>query len=226
MRNRFIYILLAAAAMLLSCQKPELTGQDAKPVQGIEVGNEATISFSALVPGDPDTKAMTETPTDLVSMHLVIFDGNGMYVETREAKKGAAKTHDGHNYETTFEVTLTVTDQPRVIHFIANCPVEQIIYGHEASIIGNMYTTKAGYTPQKDGDPSATESETSYWARVEVPYILVEETSEGSGKYRPVPGIIGSFQCVPMLRNYAQVIVRDSENTTEFVPFFFPLLNN
>lgn len=225
MRNRFIYILLAASAMLLSCQKPELTGQDAKPVQGIEVGNEATISFSALVPGDPDTKAMTETPTDLVSMHLVIFDGNGMYVETREAKKGAAKTHDGHNYETTFEVTLTVTDQPRVIHFIANCPVEQIIYGHEASIIGNMYTTKAGYTPQKDGDPSATESETSYWARVEVPYILVEETSEGSGKYRPVPGIIGSFQCVPMLRNYAQVIVRDSENTTEFEYLGFTLYN-
>lgn len=225
MRKTIIYILLAAATMLFSCQKPELTGQDAKPVQGMEVGNEATISFSALVPGDSDTKAMTETPTDLVSMHLVIFDGNGMYVETREAKKGAAKTHDGHNYETTFEVTLTVTDQPRFIHFIANCPVEQIIYGHEASIIGNMYTTKVGYTPQKDDDPSATESETSYWARVEVPYILVEETSEGSGKYRPVPGIIGSFQCVPMLRNYAQVIVKDGSNTTEFDFIGFTLYN-
>ena len=225
MRKIIIYIFLAVTAMLFSCQKPELTDLEIKPVQGTEVGNEATISFSALVPGDPDTKAMTETPTDLVSMHLVIFDGNGMYVETREAKKGAAKTHDGHNYETTFEVTLTVTDQPRIIHFIANCPVEQIIYGHEASIIGNMYTTKAGYTPQKDDDPSATESETSYWARVEVPYILVEETSEGSGKYRPVPGIIGSFQCVPMLRNYAQVIVKDGSNTTEFDFIGFTLYN-
>ena len=225
MRKIIIYIFLGVTAMLFSCQKPELTDLEIKPVQGTEVGNEATISFSALVPGDPDTKAMTETPTDLVSMHLVIFDGNGMYVETREAKKGAAKTHDGHNYETTFEVTLTVTDQPRFIHFIANCPVEQIIYGHEASIIGNMYTTKAGYTPQKDDDPSATESETSYWARVEVPYILVEETSEGSGKYRPVPGIIGSFQCVPMLRNYAQVIVKDGSNTTEFDFIGFTLYN-
>ena len=221
MKTKFIYIILAATAMLFSCQKPELTEQEMQPVQGVEVGNEATISFTALVPGNPDTKAMTETPTDdLVSMHLVIFDGNGMYVETREAKKGSAKTHDGHNYETTFEVTLTVTDQPRIIHFIANCPVEQILYGHEASIIGNMYTTKANYVEE-----DRTEHETAYWARVEVPYILVEETSVGSGKYRPIPGILGSFQCVPMLRNYAQVIVKDSENTTEFEYLGFTIYN-
>ena len=220
MKTKFIYIILAATAMLFSCQKPELTEQEMQPVQGVEVGNEATISFTALVPGNPDTKAMTETPTDLVSMHLVIFDGNGMYVETREAMKGSAKTHDGHNYETTFEVTLTVTDQPRIIHFIANCPVEQILYGHEASIIGNMYTTKANYVEE-----DRTEHETAYWARVEVPYILVEETSVGSGKYRPIPGILGSFQCVPMLRNYAQVIVKDSENTTEFEYLGFTLYN-
>ena len=220
MRKNIIYILLAATAMLFSCQKPELTEQEMQPAQGVEVGNEATISFTALVPGNPDTKAMTETPTDLVTMHLVIFDGNGMYVETREAKKGSAKTHDGHNYETTFEVTLTVTDQPRIIHFIANCPVEQILYGHEASIIGNMYTTKANYVEE-----DRTEHETAYWARVEVPYILVEETSVGSGKYRPIPGILGSFQCVPMLRNYAQVIVKDSENTTEFEYLGFTLYN-
>ena len=220
MKTKFIYIILAATAMLFSCQKPELTEQEVQPVQGVEVGNEATISFTALVPGNPDTKAMTETPTDLGTMHLVIFDGNGMYVETREAKKGSAKTHDGHNYETTFEVTLTVTDQPRIIHFIANCPVEQILYGHEASIIGNMYTTKANYVEE-----DRTEHETAYWARVEVPYILVEETSVGSGKYRPIPGILGSFQCVPMLRNYAQVIVKDSENTTEFEYLGFTLYN-
>ena len=220
MRKNIIYILLAATAMLFSCQKPELNEQEKQPVQGVEVGNEATISFTALVPGNPDTKAMTETPTDLGTMHLVIFDGNGMYVETREAKKGSAKTHDGHNYETTFEVTLTVTDQPRIIHFIANCPMEQILYGHEASIIGNMYTTKANYVEE-----DRTEHETAYWARVEVPYILVEETSVGSGKYRPIPGILGSFQCVPMLRNYAQVIVKDSENTTEFEYLGFTLYN-
>ena len=220
MRKNIIYIILAATAMLFSCQKPELTEQEVQPVQGVEVGNEATISFTALVPGNPDTKAMTETPTDLVTMHLVIFDGNGMYIETREAKKGSAKTHDGHNYETTFEVTLTVTDQPRIIHFIANCPVEQILYGHEASIIGNMYTTKANYVEE-----DRTVHETAYWARIEVPYILVEETAVGSGKYRPIPGILGSFQCVPMLRNYAQVIVKDSENTTEFEYLGFTLYN-
>lgn len=220
MRTKFIYILLLAAGLMFSCQKSEMSEPE-QPVQGMEVGNEATISFSAIIPGNPETKAMTQNPTDLEAMHLVVFDGNGMYVETKEAKIGSAVTHDGHNYETTFEVTLTVTDQPRFIHFIANCPVEQIIYGHEASIIGNMFTTKPNYQNEED----RTEHETAYWARIEVPYILVEETSEGSGKYRPVPGIIGSFKCIPMLRNYAQIVVKDSDKTTEFEYLGFTLYN-
>ena len=220
MRKNIIYIFLAVIGILFSCQKQEMSEHNVQRDQGVEVGNEATITFSAIVPGNPETKSMTENPTDLSTMHLIIFDGNGMYVETRQANIGSAKTHDGHNYETTFDVTLTVTDQPRIIHFIANCPVEQILYGHEASIIGNMYTTKANYT-----DEDRTQYETAYWARVEVPYILVEETSEGSGKYHPVPGIIGSFQCIPMLRNYAQVVVKDGSNTTEFELLGYTLYN-
>ena len=219
MRTKFIYILLLVAGFLFSCQKSEFAERE-KPVQGMEVGNEATISFSAIVPGNPETKAMSETPTDLETMHLVVFDGNGMYVETKEAEIKSAKTHDGHNYETSFEVTLTVTDQPRIIHFIANCPVEQILYGHEASIIGNMYTTKSNYN-----EDDKTDYETAYWARIKVPYILVEETAQGSGKYKPVPGIIGSFKCIPMLRNYAQVVVKDGSNTTEFELLGFTLYN-
>lgn len=203
MRKNIIYILLALAGMMFSCQKVELIEDQVKnPGEGVY--GEAKISFSALLPSAPETKAMGDTPdTDIKSMHLVIFDENGMLVETREATIGDARDHGEHLYERYFEVTLTVTDQPRIIHFIANCPVDQIAYGHEASIIGNLYVTKGEAI------------ETAYWARAEVPYILVDETENADGTitYRPESNIIDKFQCVPMLRNYAQVTVIDNTNT-------------
>lgn len=200
-------MLLALAGMMFSCQKVELIEDQVKnPGEGVY--GEAKISFSALLPSSPETKAMGDAPdTDIKSMHLVIFDENGMLVETREAIIGDAKDHGEHLYERYFEVTLTVTDQPRIIHFIANCPVDQIAYGHEASIIGNLYVTKG------------ESIETAYWARTEVPYILVDETenADGTTTYRPESNIIGKFQCVPMLRNYAQVTVKDG--TADDDPF-------
>ena len=211
-------MILAMAAMLFSCQKPELTGPDAdlKPDNG--VSGEVKVSFTAMLPSAPQTKAMGEDPTsDIESMHLVIFDGNGMYVETREATfVGDYGTHDSHLYEREFEVTLTVTDQPRIIHFIANCPIGQIVYGHEASIIGNMYV-------EKDDDPDTPE--TAYWARIEVPYILVQEVenADGTTKYVPEANILPKFQHIPMLRNYAQVVVKNgtNKNANQTSPFEF-----
>ena len=211
-------MILAMAAMLFSCQKPELTEPDTDLKPGEVVSGEVKVSFTAMLPSAPQTKAMGEDPTsDIESMHLVIFDGNGMYVETREATfVGDYGTHDSHHYEREFEVTLTVTDQPRIIHFIANCPIGQIVYGHEASIIGNMYV-------EKDDDPDTPE--TAYWARIEVPYILVQEVenADGTTKYVPEANILPKFQHIPMLRNYAQVVVKNgtNKNANQTSPFEF-----
>ena len=222
-------MILAMAAMLFSCQKSELTepGADIKPEDG--VFGEVKVSFTAMLPSAPQTKAMGEDPnSDIKSMHLVIFDGNGMYVETRQANLLTGDlTHNSelldrynnpipHLYEREFEVTLTVTDQPRIIHFIANCPVEQIVYGHEASIIGNMYV-------KKDDDPDTPE--TAYWARIKIPYILAQEVEnpDGTKKYIPESNILPKFQHIPMLRNYAQVVVKDGtdDNPNQTSPFEF-----
>lgn len=218
--------------MLFSCQRIELPEQTPVLRPGEGVYGEAKISFSALLPTPPQTKAMGEDPTsDIESMHLVIFDGNGMYVETREATiLPGDLTHNSdlvdkngepipHLYEREFEVTLRATDQPRIIHFIANCPVEQIVYGHEASIIGNMYV-------EKDDDPDTPE--TAYWARAEVPYILVQEVQNENGtkKYIPEEHIRSKFQHIPMLRNYAQVVVKDgTDDTSPFELIGFTLYN-
>lgn len=222
-------MILVMLAMMFSCQKPELTGPDTdlKPVGG--VCGEVKVTFSAVLPSAPQTRAMGEDPNiDIESMHLVIFDGNGMYVETREATRLPGDlTHNSdlndkygnpvpHLYEREFEVTLTVTDQPRIIHFIANCPIGQIAYGHEASIIGNMYV-------EKDADPNTPE--TAYWARADLPYILVQEVenADGTKKYIPEDHILSKFQHIPMLRNYAQVVVKNgtTNNPNQTSPFEF-----
>ena len=83
-RQNFIYMIMAFAMLLFSCQRIELI--EMAPVPGEDVHGEVTVSFSALVPSQPATKAMGDDPVDdMQTMHLVVFDEDGMYVETREA---------------------------------------------------------------------------------------------------------------------------------------------
>ena len=223
-------MLLAALGLVFSCQRVELPEEDVvtSPEEG--VFGKATISFSAMLPSIPQTKAMGDDPlgssnNDIKSMHLVIFDANGMLVETCEAELAkTSETHgnvstgkqdkDGndittdHLYETEFTVTVTMTDQPRTIHFIANCPVDQVIYGHETSVIGNMYVGK-------DEDPGTPE--TAYWARVKVSDLIIEDAETDNPHFKN-EDVANAFRCVPMLRNFAQITVIDTESEKITVP--------
>jgi hypothetical protein len=239
MRKKYIYMILAVMGMMFSCQRIDMPEDNPGLEPGGEINGEVTITFSAQIPIPVQTKAMGDDPFmtdadgslvkgDLQTMHLVVFDENGMLVETREATilTPVEGSHETGRYdkedpvilpEAQFEVTLTVTDQPRIIHFIANCPVEQISYGHESSIIANMFVTKA----ESEEDPK-TEFETSYWGRVEFPYILVEEKKDADGKflgYIPHNSIIQKFQCIPMIRNFAQIVVRNSAENFDLEAF-------
>ena len=223
-------MLLAVLGTVFSCQRVELPEEDvpSSPEEG--VFGKATISFSTMLPSTPETKVMGDDPlgsqnNDIESMYLVIFDENGMLVETCEAKlAGVSGTHDTeistgkqdgngddityqHLYETEFTVTVTMTDQPRIIHFIANCPVDQVLYGHETSVIGNMYVEK---------DKDAGTPETAYWARIEVSDLIIEDAEENP--HFKNEDVANAFKCVPMLRNFAQITVVDTESEKITVP--------
>ena len=223
-------MLLAVLGTVFSCQRVELPEEDIPSTPEAGVFGKATISFSAMLPSTPETKVMGDEPlgsenNDIESMYLVIFDENGMLVETCEAKlEGVSDTHDTeistgkqdengddityqHLYETEFTVTVTMTDQPRIIHFIANCPVDQVLYGHETSVIGNMYVEK---------DKDAGTPETAYWARIEVPDLIIEDAEENP--HFKNEDVANAFKCVPMLRNFAQITVVDTESEKITVP--------
>ena len=85
-------------------------------------------------------------------MYVIVFDENGYYIDAHEATLlDAVADHNSHKYERAFKVTLRKTEKERIIHFIANCPVDQIHYGHESDIISNLYVTRG------------SQMETAYW---------------------------------------------------------------
>lgn len=216
MRRLYTYMLLLLA-LAISCQRIDLPEESPTDKPACAIGGKATITFSTDNLQDVPTKAIIDPSVDVETMHLVLFDENGMLVEVCEAIKLGSSNHDNHTGGHSYTVTLTVTDKPRKIHFIANCPLDQIVYGHESSIIGNMYV-------DKNDREHKTTYETSYWARIEVPYILVEEKEETleDGTKRIVVSLHSSikdkFEHVPLLRNYAMLTVENkiTDNTFRF----------
>lgn len=214
-------MLLMALGMIFSCQRVELPEEEVTESSDSKVFGEATIRFGTLLPSSPQTKALGDAPfgegdqpDDIKSLYLVIFDANGMLVESRPAHILSQQTHDGHPYESEYEVTLTMSDQPRIIHFIANCPVEQIAYGHETSIIGNMYV-------EKDKDPGTPE--TAYWARITVDDLIIEDAHTDNPHFAN-EDVAAAFSCVPLLRNFSQIsVLHDDEHisTPENVTFTY-----
>lgn len=185
--------------LLASCQEPELLE---RPVCGDSEGM-VEVTFSVLMPDDAlATKTFGESPaTDIDSMHVVVFDENGYYIDVHKATLlDPAADHNTHKNERAFKVTLRKTEKERIIHFIANCPVDQIHYGHESDIISNLYVSRGSQT------------ETAYWYRTEVWYIKTKE--ENSNVL--VDEVADKFKCVPLLRNYASITVLDGVNDNVF----------
>ena len=221
MRRIYTYILaLALLALGVACQRanlPEDTpiNQPAELPTGA-IGSKATISFTTADLTGADTRAVVDPTIDVETLHLIVFDENGMLVEVCEAIPGSSSDHvdpdtgETHTGGRHYTVTLTVTDKPRIIHYVANCPVDQVVYGHETSIIGNMYVDRT----RTSGDYN-TEYEVAYWARIRVPYILIEEeTVNGTTVISLVDEIEPLFNHVALLRNFAEITVTDQTDDT------------
>ena len=227
MRRIYIYILVLLA-LSVACQRVDLP-DNSLPVQVPTgaIGSKATITFSTANVTGPETRFDVNPREDVQTLHLIVFDEDGMLVEVCKATELGSSDHDGHTGGRHYTVTLTLTDKPRIIHYVANCPVDQVVYGHETSVIGNMYVDRNVLEEHR------TEFESSYWAKIEVPFILVEEVEKekGDGTKETVislhADIIDKFKHVPLLRNFAEISVCDeTDNTFLFEGFtVYNLLN-
>ena len=219
MKRVFTYIL-ALLALSIACQRVDLPENQPAELPTGAVGSKATITFSTADVTGPETRGIVDAKVEIETLHLIVFDENGMLVEVCKAKEHGSSDQGGKLYS----VTLTVTDKPRIIHYMANCPVDQVVYGHETSIIGNMFVDR------NDWEGHQTDYEVSYWARIEVPHILVkEEKVEQDGNEKIVVSladdIIDKFMNVPLLRNYAEITVTQDENNKTFKVLGFTVYN-
>ena len=230
MRRIYTYILVLLA-LSVACQRIDLpvdslVNQPAELPTGV-IGSKATITFSTADLMEAETRGVVDPNVEVNTLHLIVFDENGMLVEVCQATELGSSDHDGHEGGRHYTVTLTLTDEPRIIHYVANCPVDQVEYGHETSVIGNMFVDRNG------SEGAQTEYETSYWARIKVPFIHVVENevvqSDGTKKIVVSlhSSIVDKFMHVPLLRNYAEITVTDStDNTFIFEGFtVYNLLN-
>ncbi len=209
MKKIFLYIF-SLLWLMASCQQPELIDLPA----GGDSEGEVEVTFSVLMPdGDEATKGLGDDPSDdIKSLHLVVFDENGYYIETCEAVWDPSNTQEcDHENEQSFKVTLRKTEKERIIHFIANCPVDQIHYGHESDIISNLYVARG------------SDKETAYWYRTQVWYIKTKEKVNPADPEVLVDEIAEKFRCVPLLRNYASIIVKNE--SADFVMESYAVYN-
>ena len=210
MKKIFTYIF-SLLWMMASCQQPELLDL----AEGGDSEGLVEVTFSVLMPEDAlATKAFGEsTATAIKTLDLIVFDENGYYIDTQPATliEGGVSNHNSHKNEHSFKVTLRKTEKERIIHFIANCPVDQIHYGHESDIISNLYVTRG------------SDKETAYWYRTQVWYIKTKEKANSSDPDVLVDEVANKFKCVPLLRNYASITVED--NSSDFVMESYAVYN-
>lgn len=179
-------LVLLASACTLDQYQPETSGDGSDKV---------VMSFSVSVPeAQSMTRAMADEPA-LGTMHAIVFDRNGFLVEYVEATSLEIPTENATDYK--FSIALTISDTPRRVHFVGNCP-DTPKFGMESEVMAALQTS--GKTD-------------AYWYRVEVPAIKAATT--GEGPFAPAQETIDAFGKILLTRNFAKVVVESK--TDDFI---------
>jgi hypothetical protein len=159
----------------------------------------------------PQTKALSELPTDLETIHVAVFGRSGYLKEYIQAEPvgGTAVTngdkddieHDRYH----FTVLLPVSENSqRRIHIIGNGPAS-LDYGQETDLLPNLLspTDKGSYWQSfvVDGIKAARDPVTGKFLKDGIP----QET--GVGTFDPHPETIAYFQNIALIRNFAQIVI-------------------
>lgn len=201
----FKYISMVAALVLAAgCSDERLDG----PNGPVDEGDMLTLNLSVNIGemGTASTRAFGNTP-DYEGLHLYVaeFDDKGgpldgnVLTNVYDAEEETLNS-DGDIH---FKLTVTKSDQPKVLHLIAvpNDLKLDIPYGLEGQVIPSL-TVEGG----KD----------AYWARVPLPKGYGSEQKDGDLlKWQTDPNLQGYLTHVPMLRNFAKVSMTDKDVPTD-----------
>ena len=202
----YIFTLL----MTVACVNGPLEDVDS----ALQTGDpKVEIDFTVQV-NDPSvaTKALGQQPT-LRNLMVAVFDASGYLMEYTYATERTLATENATYYD--YKVSITQSNDPRIIHFIGNAP-EKLTFGVEETVLAEV-TSSIGVNPD-DG---------IYWCRREVPQI--SGTNSGGGMalaeddamevaspiYQADSQTRAYFDNVGLIRNFSQIQL--SSGTSDFV---------
>ena len=164
-----------------------------------ELADKVEIDFTVQVQ-DPSvaTKALAQNPT-LRNLMVAVFDASGYLLEyTYAIGDTQYATENGKRYK--YNVALTQSDEPRIIHFIGNAP-DKLAFGVEETVLADITSSIGKYAD--DG---------IYWCRREVPKISGtqsgadgDETSPNTPIYQADIQTRAYFDNVGLIRNFSQI---------------------
>lgn len=164
-----------------------------------ECSDKVEIDFTVQVQ-DPSvaTKALAQNPT-LRNLMVAVFDASGYLLEyTYAIGDTQYATANGVRYK--YNVALTQSDEPRIIHFIGNAP-DKLAFGVEETVLADI-TSSIGKYPD-DG---------IYWCRREVPKISGTQSGADGDELSPNTPIYQAdiqtrayFSNVGLIRNFSQI---------------------
>ncbi len=190
--KKILYIL-SAILLFASCVKAIEESQTVKADEG-----KVVVDFSVVVPdARPATKAMGETP-QLKNLYLAVFDEAGYLVEYVKADPVELATANGTSY--TYSVSLSLSADPRIIHWIGNAP-ENVQYGSEEAVLMNI---------KSKGD------EDLYWYRKVVDKI---DGMALNDVVQPTQETLDALDNIPLIRNFAKIVLVDKAEDFELEAF-------
>ena len=213
MMKRLFYIL-TSVLLLTSCSE-EITVPDKK---NVKEGDPVTlnISIATTEEGMVQTRAFGENTNgsaqSTLNLWLFVYDSEGIFVQSAKATRGATTSHADH-YDTEFTVTLNATSSQRIIHFIAYDGGENEGVGALINGIANQFGTESSMLSQL----YTTNSQAAYWHRLTVEEIVGDDESTTNVDEST------KFKCVPLVRNFAKIIVKN--NASGFTLNSFTVVN-
>lgn len=229
MRKWLSYLLLPAALLLscLSCVNETPEKENGAP---LPEGAQVTLNFSILGDGiaEGPSRALGES-FDLENLYLAVFGSSGYLKEYVQATL-LEKEDSIYN----FSVTLTLSDSPRIIHFIGNAP-ETLPFGYVAAVMPALLSERGQgaywQTKQLDGIRArkSTVAYTDANGVTVIPgdYIDKDGNKVTNGKgYMPDDETAAAFSLIPLVRNWAKImVIGDEPDSSYFTPYSYAVVN-
>ena len=201
--------------MMVACTDDHLEDIPTLPKENAN-GEKVTLNFSVAVPEaqNVDSRGFGEKAT-ISKMYVVVFDGSGRLSESVEATLVNATdgkhTDVDHTVQKDYQVTLTATDQSRIIHFIAYNEISDNEATEEEEtdpLTAKLAPNSIQYASESTifgEDLNVNGERDVYWQRITVSGLSASMNSDGTLSANGVTP--NEMQLVHLVRNFAKITV-------------------